>query len=563
MAEMIPIEHDPFAPPAATMVPVDHDPFAPKSPGVFEGAAQEAVRGTKEQAEGAWENLSGAFARRKPEPNEGFWEGYGRDVAEVPGKAWKFAKGAAGAAGLPLAPVLGGATSLVGRGVVAPAIQKAGEFINPEAAKNTNPEQIYEDIRGDVTTALGAAKPRGTLPGQTPGMLPARPSAPPDTARQAARNVLDREGVEYTAGQLSGNMGSKYREAMAGVPADLQRQRSLEQLTRSAARRIGEDTPNIHEAVQTARPRIVNDLENATQKLVVHSDPKLMGELINIEKEAIQRGHAPDSPIVREIQAMRDNVLGAFNVPMKGNRARLEMPGKNFHELIRKDSHIESSVSTPGPVGIAARQIQRALFDAAERTATRQGTQPGKGAQKTLADFRDARHKYANLKAIEDVASSAGADVASGLLSPSHIRQLATFRNKSDYARGRGDFNDLARASNHLLTPLPNSGTTQRLLAGAPARLLGGILGGGLGAGTTGVVGGAGGAALGAAAAPWLQGHVLMSRPVQNLAKRRWDRKQDNAARRDSQRSGRLAIPLAVEAAALSEHKRNPNPFAP
>ena len=125
----------------------------------IKGMGEEAVRSTQEAAQGVGENLSGAFSHPQPKPGEGFWSGYARDVAETPGKAWQAVKGIAGAAGLPLAPAYGAAKSLIGREVMAPLIHKAGEYINPEVAAKQNPEDIYQDVREDVGTALGTVAP--------------------------------------------------------------------------------------------------------------------------------------------------------------------------------------------------------------------------------------------------------------------------------------------------------------------------------------------------------------------------------------------------------------------
>jgi hypothetical protein len=420
---------------------------------------------------------------------------------------------------------------------------------------------------GRYTDPINAAVQTAKLPGK----ILSAPPAKAEPMRQIARNTLDKEGIEYTAGQLSGKQPDKYREAMSGVPAEMKRLTQLEQLTQAVSRRIGENSTDIHEAVQQARPKIVNQLETATRNMVVHADPQFFKDITNIERDAIKRGHAPDSPIVREIAAMRDNVLGAFDINTfgKAGKTRFEMPGQNFHEQIRKDSHIADSVKTPGPIGMAARKLQKALFDAAERTAKGQGTQKGKGRDLALTNFRDARHKYANLVAIEDVASSAGADIANGLLTPAHVRQLATSQQKSDYARGRGDFHKLARATNTLLAPLPNSGTTQRALAAAPARLAGAVIGGTLGGGTTGLLGGGAGAAAGMAFGPWAQGRVVMSKPMQELAKRRWEQGQTKSATWSPQPTRQIARPLgnvayrAGQAKEEIERKRRSNPYAP
>lgn len=140
------------------------------------GVLDEAWRTTKEAGEGAWENLSHSMARPDVKPGEGFWEGYGRQLAETPQKAGQFVKGVAEAASLPLQPLIGAGKSVVGR-AMSHGIHEIGKRINPEVAATQTPEGIYEDIRGDVGTALQAVAPRSAA-GVKPSTIPQTPGPP-------------------------------------------------------------------------------------------------------------------------------------------------------------------------------------------------------------------------------------------------------------------------------------------------------------------------------------------------------------------------------------------------
>src|SRR5690606_36675754 len=131
-----------------------------------------------------------------------------------------------------------------------------------------------------------------------------------------------------------------------------------------------------------------------------------------------------------------------------------------------------------------------------------------------------AREQYRNLLAIEQAATRAGEGAAEGIISPANIRNAAVNQGRRDYARGQGDFADLARSGSMLLSPLPDSGTAGRLkaqnLAALGPMLGGAIVGGGAGAyqqgDMTGAIVGAGLGAMSSRAA----GCALMSRLVQN-----------------------------------------------
>jgi hypothetical protein len=79
-----------------------------------------------------------------------------------------------------------------------------------------------------------------------------------------------------------------------------------------------------------------------------------------------------------------------------------------------------------------------------------------------------------------------------------------------NYATGRSDFEELARAGVAVMSPMPQSGTAARIAAGN--------LGNAVGLGTGALFGGAPGAAIGAIAAPIAQGLLaggFMTRPMQ------------------------------------------------
>lgn len=79
-------------------------------------------------------------------------------------------------------------------------------------------------------------------------------------------------------------------------------------------------------------------------------------------------------------------------------------------------------------------------------------------------------------------------------------------QDRRGYARGRGDFSDLARAAEAIMKPLPQSGTAPRQYVNKLISLLSV----GIGGATAGLPG-----AVAGVAAPAVGWRVLMSRPVQ------------------------------------------------
>ncbi len=133
-------------------------------------------------------------------------------------------------------------------------------------------------------------------------------------------------------------------------------------------------------------------------------------------------------------------------------------------------------------------------------------------------EWQKARREYRNMLVIEKAATGNGADTALGLISPSQLRNATVQQGRRAYARGQGDFADLARSGEAIMKPLPNSGTAPRLKA-QNLGLTGHAVPLGIGGAIGGMVGGPVGAAIGGAAGlaiPRLAGRLALTAPVRN-----------------------------------------------
>lgn len=141
-------------------------------PKAVTGVPEEAVRTAGDTIATAKQDLGESLSPRQAKPDEGFWEGYGRDVLETPARFGKFMRGLGTATAIPLSPAYGAAKSLIGR-PMASAIHAVGQYVNPAAAAKQTPEGIYEDIREDVGSALGTMGARAP---KAPTAVPPTPA---------------------------------------------------------------------------------------------------------------------------------------------------------------------------------------------------------------------------------------------------------------------------------------------------------------------------------------------------------------------------------------------------
>lgn len=351
---------------------------------------------------------------------------------------------------------------------------------------------------GIVGGGLGLAAPLA-ISGVSNAVRRAVTPLPVNAERQAAANVLRNEGVELTAGQTTGSKGLRYAESeIGGNAAENVMERQGEQFTRAALSRAAVNadraTPQV---IDDAFRRIGGDFDALAARNQIIPDHQLVNDLRATAGEY--------SSLVPE--SMRAPVV--FNVANDIVRAiqRGPIDGAAYQSL-RSQLERASRASRANPeLTQALRGMRESLDDAMERSI----------AANNPADagaWRDVRGQYRNMLVLEKAATGAGENAALGLISPSALRNATVQQGRRAYARGQGDFSELARAGEALMKAMPNSGTAGRLRAQNLSSIIPTILGGGVGAGAGGPLGAVAGAAAGAAV-PRVVGALMMSRPGQ------------------------------------------------
>jgi hypothetical protein len=332
---------------------------------------------------------------------------------------------------------------------------------------------------------------------------------PTNPVRIKAAERLDKEGVEFTAGQKTGNNTMRYRESEVGGPAvqDMM-DRQAEQFTGAALKRIGVTAKRATPEVMTeAYHRIGSmfDTLSAANRLV--PDRQMVNELY-----AAARKYSGDvsksnrAPVVQN--TLRDIIADMQTGTISGSRYA------NYITRLR-----EAGMSGPGDKEIALRAFRKALDDAMERSIQ-------KNNPTDLGKWRIARNNYRDLSAIEDVLTT-GARHEENLITPTALDQ-ATLRHagKRAYVQGKYDLAELAKAGKLILKELPQSGTVPRAMARAGPQILNVLKGGGLMGAIGSILGGPTGAAIGTGigavggpAVSSLYRRSLMSKPVQDYLK--------------------------------------------
>lgn len=370
-----------------------------------------------------------------------------------------------------------------------------------------------ENLEDRVEGAKSGAKMGGIVGGAVPfavaglsaaGRKVATPFKAP-AERTAQAKVLEREGVQLTAGQRTGSKGLRYAESeIGGDAAESILERQAEQFTSAALRRAGINanraTPDVIDDGFTAVGQRFDNLAANNQMM---ADRKFFTELRDAFNEYGQL--VPESQRAPIVRAVTNDILKATK---KGY-----IPGSAYQSLRSRIEKAARSAARDPELAQALRGIKEALDEAMERGISK--TNPN-----ALGAWRAARRQYRNMIVIEKAATGAGENAAMGLISPSALRNATVVgHGRRAYARGLGDFAELARAGEAIMKALPNSGTAARTSArnlGAIAPMVvGGSAGGAYGAQEGGLKGALVGAAAGLAA-PRLIGRGMMSRPAQS-----------------------------------------------
>lgn len=365
--------------------------------------------------------------------------------------------------------------------VLAPALasETAGQL-----TKGTAAEPYARIIAGAAGSLAPSAFGRLVTP------LPISPE------RQAMVSTLKNEGVDLTAGQATGRKSLQYAEnELGGGAAQNAYEKQGEQFTKAVLSRAGIDanraTP---EVIDHGFNQIGQQFDGLAARNTLAPDAKLATDLRATVKDYF--GLVPESqrvPVVSDI--VRDIAANGAN----------PMAGDTYQSLSSRLAKAARGTSDPQVKG-ALQGIRGALDDAMQRSIAK--TNPN-----DLGAWQQARRQYKNMLVIEKAATGAGENAAQGIISPSALRNATVNQGRRAYARGQGDFANLARAGEATMKTLPQSGTAPRTAVRNLGTGLASVLGAGAGAHLGGIEG-AGMGALAGSMAPALAGRALLSAPL-------------------------------------------------
>jgi hypothetical protein len=461
----------PSAPSAAPALSAPGNPFAnlgpapvDNRPGMGETAARSGVQGMTfglaDESYGLMQGI-GSMVR-----GEGFSKGYEEGVKgfrerEKAGKernpVTAMAAEIAGGMGTGLGLARGGVT-LMRQGMILPHAMGAGAVEGAGYGALYGAGNAEGGLQDRAQGAAEGAAIGGVIGGSVPAVARGVSAATSSVItpmsvsreRQAMIDALTAEGVPLSAGQRSGSRGLQYAESVLGdAPFVGSGQRLMgeqaEAFTDAAMRKAGGSGRALPDNIQANFDRIGRTFSDLSSRNTLQADRQLVSDV----GSAVQKYEKLLEPQQKKI--VGDLAMGIVDRIRAGGGT---MPGDEY-QAVR--SWLSTASQKEGNQYVAS--AMKGLRDALDNNMMRSIT------PEDAAAWQQARREYGNIKDIAKAAGGAGADTAGGLISPQALRQAtASGKNREAYARGQGDFAELTRAGNAIMTPLPNTGTAQRSL---------------------------------------------------------------------------------------------------
>lgn len=272
---------------------------------------------------------------------------------------------------------------------------------------------------------------------------------PISPGRAAMLNTLENEGVtSLTAGQRTGSVPLQYMESAAssapgaGGRAEAIQGEGRRQFTEAAVRRAGAGPDASPEVLGPNSRRLGGEFDRLSAQNNLVPDNQF---ILDLTDSVRNYRRVPDSQQRAMVQGYVDDIIDHVNAG--------HMPGPQYQEMrSRMGNQAQSLRQTDPTLSEALRDMRNSLDNAMRRSIS-----PADAEAWDLA-----RQQYGAQKVLEKSASKAGAETAEGQISPANLRNTVAAENRGAYARGEGQFNELARAGVNVMSPLPNSGTAQR-----------------------------------------------------------------------------------------------------
>jgi len=366
---------------------------------------------------------------------------------------------------LGVAPLLSATPSMAGASLItrlgAGALQggllgMSNPVIGEPAQADFGGTKLHQGLLG---TAFGAATP---LAAAGLGRMISPLASQPGSAAQ----LLRAEGIDLTPGQVAGGAAMRTEDKLMSVPIlgdaiRAARNRANDQFNRAVYNRVlaplGESTTATgRQAIDDVSNRVSNFYDRLLGQVQFRPDAQFVQDLAQLQQMARQ---LPAEEARQFTEALQREVIGPLS-------KSVAVDGRTFKDIEaqlgeRAQRFLKATDTYQNDVGYALQEAQAALRRALMRA------NPGQAHQ-----LQRANQAFAQLTRLQDAGAKVGAN--DGVFTPAQFSSAVRAGDKTvrhnAYARGNALMQDLSDAGrDRMMSQIPNSGTTDRLLLNAGA----------------------------------------------------------------------------------------------
>jgi hypothetical protein len=315
----------------------------------------------------------------------------------------------------------------------------------------------YTPLVQTAAGMVGGMTPSAALAAGRKVATPLNISNPPETQRLI--NVAEKEGIDLTPGVKSGSRPLQVAESvLAQLPFSAGPQKKVyantrEQFNQAVLKKAGIDdkyvSPPVLDKAFKSIGKEFDDLVDQTPPLRV--TPEFDAKIKTVFYDNIFK-------IARRLDANQKSIFSGYV--------------EDFDNLFKQAKAGGSGVIDPQSYKDLATDLRTTIREAKDPALKRSlGVMQNalddlleQNSSKQLRDqWSDTRNRYRNLLIVDKAAGAGtGETRISGDIPFAGFRQAVDAADQEGFARGRGQYNDLARVGDLLADKIPNSGTSER-----------------------------------------------------------------------------------------------------
>ncbi len=281
-----------------------------------------------------------------------------------------------------------------------------------------------------------------------------------------AANLLTKEGVKLTPGQILGGRAKAFEDKLTSVPGlgdvvSSAQRRSFESFNRAVIQRaldpVGEKLPaNLkgREAVAYAEAKLGDKYDALLPQLKGDADAPFVQQMMGLQN--VSKGLPPEQQAVFD-RVMRDEVLGKFTPNGKMTGDTMKMVQRRVAQFV--NAARQSKNPYDGDLAQGLKQLNVYLRDLVKRSNPSKAVELEK-IDKAYAAFKRVQHAAAKTTSQDGIFTPDAYNAA--------VKALDKSKDKAAFARGGAldqEFSEAARGA--MGSRVPDSGSAGRWLVGA------------------------------------------------------------------------------------------------